>query len=698
MSSVSKCRRVKRPTILAKRSALAKKSFYNKRSYKPLYEKVKGNNNALAKSLSKEKQENQYLFTENLALKSQTQELTLALNRRDDIITGVLKNAKDTLGLLVTATNYLTNTIASCQQVINTPKFTPRKSTSRDSNRRLSDKSPARGVVQPMVGGHTITKPTINLSRLNMQREYRDRNRPNLSDIEESATTPEQSPVSQRSVGQRSASPGQVPIHRALNCDTRRVNRMPERLRRTLRTSDESPRRSSGRGLRNSSGRRSIRRSREVSGVSSPHINNDESLRSPRVSLHDVSRLLHNAQSVNIRTLLEASNEMELSNSGVSAESLPTEKHHGSPSEANPPGLFETPPPSSALKAKSDSSARRDAEDPLEGPSWLLDDSEVARPLTSAANKTAASASANETRLMNDSFEETDTVSSAGTLPYRYSSDYRDWNEDDMRTDSNLPIFVTRKRGSRCDDTDDFTLMFRKPAPKNYNFDLNDLELPVIESPIVKASVSRVPEPELTANIQTVQTQNFANLTSLCRPTVDPDEETMYLHPMEPPLLSDNSDISLSTVVAQNERSDDDDGGDSSRFVGHRKRPQKKTHSPVIDSLSESEHSPSPKRNKSKTKRKLKTKDPSSAKVVLLKLKDNRFGKSTVSPETRTSEDYRNVEHSATNPDPSSDSEMSNASSTKLAAASAGVQARPRRQKAPKNLQEPSLGKKLRRH
>lgn len=30
-------------------------------------------------------------------------------------------------------------------------------------------KSPAKGVVKPMVSGHTITKPTITLQRLNMQ-------------------------------------------------------------------------------------------------------------------------------------------------------------------------------------------------------------------------------------------------------------------------------------------------------------------------------------------------------------------------------------------------------------------------------------------------------------------------------------------------------------------------------------------------
>ena len=57
----------------------------------------------------------------------------------------------------------------------------------RDSTKRLSTKSPAKGVVKPMVSGHTITKPTINLSRVNMQHLQNV----NLSMIEEGPSTPE---------------------------------------------------------------------------------------------------------------------------------------------------------------------------------------------------------------------------------------------------------------------------------------------------------------------------------------------------------------------------------------------------------------------------------------------------------------------------------------------------------------------------
>lgn len=58
----------------------------------------------------------------------------------------------------------------------------------KDDCRRVSGKSPTRGVVKPMVSGHTITKPTINLSRVNMQRIIN--NPSNLSILPEVATPP----------------------------------------------------------------------------------------------------------------------------------------------------------------------------------------------------------------------------------------------------------------------------------------------------------------------------------------------------------------------------------------------------------------------------------------------------------------------------------------------------------------------------
>lgn len=121
------------------------------------------------------------------------------------------------LKMLVTLTGYLTNTISSCQEFVESvatnmqmsynsagsklfyilflfilcrfkDRFLEKKILpERESLKRLSIKSPTRGVVKPMVSGYTITKPTINLSRLNMQHIN---NSSNLSIIPEVRTPP----------------------------------------------------------------------------------------------------------------------------------------------------------------------------------------------------------------------------------------------------------------------------------------------------------------------------------------------------------------------------------------------------------------------------------------------------------------------------------------------------------------------------
>lgn len=120
------------------------------------------------------------------------------------------------LKMLVTMTGYLTNTISSCQEFADSvarnmqisynsagsktfhmlsfvsckfqDMFLAKKIVAeRESLKRLSIKSPTKGVVKPMVSGYTITKPTINLSRVNMQHIN---NPSNLSIIPEVTTPP----------------------------------------------------------------------------------------------------------------------------------------------------------------------------------------------------------------------------------------------------------------------------------------------------------------------------------------------------------------------------------------------------------------------------------------------------------------------------------------------------------------------------
>lgn len=87
-------------------------------------------------------------------------------------------------------TSYLTNTITTCQEFTASPVTNLRRSCNfterRDFCKRLSITSSNRVVVEPMVGDH-ITKPTINLKRVNIQHFS---NPPNLSIIQEVATLP----------------------------------------------------------------------------------------------------------------------------------------------------------------------------------------------------------------------------------------------------------------------------------------------------------------------------------------------------------------------------------------------------------------------------------------------------------------------------------------------------------------------------
>lgn len=62
-----------------------------------------------------------------------------------------------------------------------------------------SGSAPARGVVKPMVSGHTIEKPTISLSRVNMRNIRANQNALSLSLIEEVDSSLNRSSVTENS-------------------------------------------------------------------------------------------------------------------------------------------------------------------------------------------------------------------------------------------------------------------------------------------------------------------------------------------------------------------------------------------------------------------------------------------------------------------------------------------------------------------
>lgn len=88
-----------------------------------------------------------------------------------NLINVIYRNVKNVLPLIVDMSKHVSETIGQCQNFNpNLPAHRASSSSTgrRESTKRLSMKSPARGVVKPMVSGHTITKPVINLSRVNL--------------------------------------------------------------------------------------------------------------------------------------------------------------------------------------------------------------------------------------------------------------------------------------------------------------------------------------------------------------------------------------------------------------------------------------------------------------------------------------------------------------------------------------------------
>ncbi|CAK9824055.1 hypothetical protein ANTRET_LOCUS2289 [Anthophora retusa] len=702
MSQIPKHRKVKRAqkSVLVKRRHFLR-SYPEIKSYKPLCKKLQSNNNSLAKALSTERQESQLLFSQNVALISEVQDLGLACNKRDAVILNVLKNAKEMLKMLVTMTGFLTNTISSCQEFAEFDKNLRMSGNSgKDSYRRLSTKSPTRGVVKPMVSGHTITKPTINLSRVNMQHIN---NSSNLSIIPEVITPPRNRELN------TSRSPNTVTVRQCRH-ENNRTCRMPERLTAaSSRNSDESERRLSDRSRRHSGrtpGRLSKSKSRSTKNDTPRNsIENYEYIGSPRVKLNDVSKLLQNSQSINIRMLTETQNNQETGNlensDGTNQEN----------SEANAPGTSD----SNLEKSVGDKNKQADDklnisgqeeasvdqtrnntsnwEDPLEGPSWLFNNSQIVPFFTNKSKK------ANDVNVSDD-----DTMSM--TLKMSESSDEKsvpqtlslpaskkranhnnsftttvDVNKDRCEVDSpSMKLtnnFVTQRRGClESEDEDDFTLMISQ-QPRNVNFDINDLKLPVLEQSALKPVTSSEPEPEITSTLRKIS--QICVMPSVSNNSLE--ESTFNQSTVKLPLLVNNDYENKDLSTLQNETD-----------VAQRKRKKKKaTTRQSIDFIGGTP--PYNKRKNQKRKKDKIVKDPSAVKVVLEKLNESNVKSRTPSPNDITSlGSTQSLSPASLRVDNTSDSE-SNTSTSSLRTVN-----RPRRKRCVTCLREPSLIKKLRRN
>nr|XP_012150493.1 PREDICTED: uncharacterized protein LOC100877238 isoform X1 [Megachile rotundata] len=739
MPQIPKHRKVKRPAVLIKKTQYLR-NYLRSRSYKPLCEKLKSNNCSLAKALSKEKHESQLLFSQNVALIAEVQDLGTACNKRDAVISNILKNAKEMLKMIVTMTGYLTNTISTCQEFVASPTSNLRMSASStgiilgDSYRRLSAKSPTRGVVKPMVSGHTITKPTINLSRVNMQHIN---NSSNLSVIQEVTTPPRNQELNSP------RTPGRLNVSQRRN-EEGRMYRMPERLNVTSpRHSDESERRLSKRSNRRS-GRMSgnISKSRKLSGGNSTRnsIENFEYIGSPTVKLNDVSKLLQNSQSINIRKLTEnrntLGNESLESNESVSPEDSQTSiklpelsppnvsKTNGDTTiedenEKNDDDLNNT---SKTHENMNGTQNAMDIEDPLEGPSWLFNntcsvpsfkykmrhtfnsfenkdkktdedtlsnddsmditlrvtelsdesDNEKSSQDTSSLSTTSKCDGSmsnskldqqinNENEYQNgQANENNDTSYNAST-----STDTTVINENECKVENelamNFPNFITQRRGcfESEEEDDDFTLMYMRP--NNMHFDINDLKLPVLEESALKTNIPVETEPEVTTNLK--QITQICPLPSVANNSLD--EFTFNQSTVKLPLLNNNDDKEKKKKKSKNVSPEDVVEG-----------------TPILN-------------RKSSRKRKDQSgnKDPSAVKVVLQKLNESDVKSRTPSPEVSNSQESGKSLSPCSRTENSSDSENSNTSTSSIYAIS-----RPRRKRAPTTFHEPSLKRKLRRN
>ncbi|XP_043789551.1 probable serine/threonine-protein kinase DDB_G0282963 isoform X3 [Apis laboriosa] len=725
MPQILKHRKVKKPQkrVLSKRRHFLT-NYRETRSYKPLCKQLKMNNNSLAKALSREKHECQLLFSQNVALIAEVQNLGSACTKRDAIISNVLKNAKEMLKMLVTMTSYLTNTISSCQEFTDSVanmRMSFNSAGKRESIKRLSTKSPTRGVVKPMVSGYTITKPTINLSRLNMQ--YIN-NSSNLSIIPE-VTTP---PRNQEGSSLRSPPNG---VSERRNCKNGRTYRMPERLTVTSpEDNDENGRKLSERSSRhsgsisgklsksksrlsrnsnsrnsssrNSSSRNSTSRNNSSRNSNSRYsIENFEHIGSPRVKLNDVSKLLQNSHTINIRMLTENQNNRETNTSkhicDMNLEDSQTqiiqEMSSSNESEQNNNEKIESKDEQSNnelditdLKEKKKINETKNCtsnwEDPLEGPSWLFNNSQVVPSVTNKNNKTDNINISNEDIVSltesSDIFDEEKTMSMSITHSSQLynsnnSKQMNDENEFDISqqnenntfrnvtllTDANddeykfqnastmnLQNFVTQRRGYfESEDEDDFTLIYTQ-RPCNMNFDINDLKLPVLEQSTLKPNITVEPEPEITTTLR--QISQIYPIPSVSHNTLDESEFNQST--VKLPLLANNDyDDKELTILKKKSKSS-------------RQKKVKIVQTQCNDFV---ETSLLKKNNCQKKKKDKFVKDPSAVKVVLQKL-DEFDVKSNEILSLNSSQSFS--------------------------------YSRPRRKRVPINFHEPSLKKKLRRN
>lgn len=274
-------------------------------------------------------------------------------------------------------------------------------------------------------------------------------------------------------------------------------------------------------------------------------------------------------------------------------------------------------------------------EDPLEGPSWLFNNSQVVPSDINKNNKTDSINTSNEDIASltesSDIFDEEKSMSMSITHSSQLynsnnSKQMNDENEFDMSqnesntfrnvtllTDSNddeyksqnpsmnLQNFVTqRRRYFESEDEDDFTLIYTQ-RPCNMNFDINDLKLPVLEQSALKPNITIEPEPEITTTLRKIS--QIYPIPSVSHNTLDESEFNQST--VKLPLLTNNDyDDKEMSILKKKSRSS-------------RQKKVKIVQTQCNDFV---ETSLLKKNNCQKKKKDKFVKDPSAVKVVLQKL------------------------------------------------------------------------------
>lgn len=305
-------------------------------------------------------------------------------------------------------------------------------------------------------------------------------------------------------------------------------------------------------------------------------------------------------------------------------------------------------------------------EDPLEGPSWLLNDNETISPhnIESKYDHSNVSNINNHTIRDNcsittynnvsnhvEDIQELSTSSNLNKCTHEMHTSERDIRianhiEDDSSTDedaaeenssavlpititnhkshlnniendntTNFPHFVTLRRGHpriMDEETEDFTLLLSRQPKQNVNFDINELRLPNLEGSIINPTTTNDIDSEVTTTIRRLTNISIPSISNNSMNESELDESTIRL----PLLLVD--DFDRVSTLENNKHS-------------NLKNKKPKTANPINGKRV---ISTSTIKNKAKQKSKLKNnQDPSAAKVVLEKLNESHVNLRTPSPD-----------------------------------------------------------------